>query len=90
LRKAMLILLVCLTALASTVQYRVTKKIPIPGQQQCSHGIKRRDMQNTLVAEIDDALVLICLQQCFEHRAGLRPVFREDIPFVDVNGARVG
>jgi YVTN family beta-propeller protein len=32
LRKAMFVLLLCLVALASTVKYRVTRKIPIPGQ----------------------------------------------------------
>ena len=45
---------------------------------------KRRNLQNARVAEIDDALVLILLQQRFKHGAGLRAVFREDIALADV------
>ena len=35
-------------------------------------------------SKIDDALVLIFLQQRFEHGAGLRAVFREDISLADI------
>jgi hypothetical protein len=44
----------------------------------CPHRIKRRDLQNTRVAKVDDALILVFLQQCLKHGAGLRAVFRED------------
>ena len=50
----------------------------------CSHRIKRRDLQNPRVAKIDDALVLVFLQQRFKHGAGLRAVFGEDIALADI------
>ena len=42
------------------------------------------NLQNPWVAKVDDTLILVFLQQCFKHGAGLRAVFREDIPLADV------
>ena len=50
----------------------------------CPHRIERRDLQNSRVAKVDDALILIFLQQRFKHGAGLRAVFRENISLADV------
>jgi hypothetical protein len=50
----------------------------------CPHGIKRRYLQNPRVAQVDDALVLVFLQQRLKHGAGLRAVFCEDIPLANV------
>ena len=49
-----------------------------------SHRIKRRDLQNARVPKIDDALVLVFLQQRFEHGAGLRTIFGENIALADI------
>src|ERR1700690_946238 len=50
----------------------------------CSHRIKRRDLQDARVTKVDDALVLVFLQQCFQYGAGLWAIFREDIPLADI------
>ena len=49
-----------------------------------AHRVERRNLQDPRIAEIDDALILIFLQQRFKHGAGLRAVFREDIALADV------
>ena len=49
-----------------------------------SHRIERRDLQNPRVAKIDDALILVFLQQCFKHGAGLGAVFGENIALADI------
>ena len=49
-----------------------------------SHRIERRNLQNPWVAKVDDALILIFLQQRFKHGAGLRAVLGEDIALADV------
>ena len=38
------------------------------------------------IVEVDDAFVLVLLQQRFEHGAGLRPVLGEDVALADVLG----
>ncbi len=49
-----------------------------------SHRIKRRDLQNPRVAQIDNTLILVFLQERFKHGAGGRAIFREDIASADI------
>src|SRR5713226_5484647 len=49
-----------------------------------SHRIKRRDLQDARVAKIDDALILVFLEQGFKHGAGLGAVSGEDIALADI------
>jgi len=49
-----------------------------------SHRIKGRDLQDARVAKIDDALVLVFLQQGFKDSACLRAVLGEYIAFSDI------
>ena len=48
--------------------------------------VDRRDLQDAGVAEIDDSVVLVLLQQGVEHGTGLRAVLGEDVPLADVLG----
>ena len=50
---------------------------------RCSHRIERRDLQNPRVAQVDDTLILIFLQERFKHGAGLGAILGEDISFAD-------
>ena len=52
-----------------------------------AHRVERRNLKNARVVEVDDALVLVLLQQRFEHGAGLRAVLGEDVALADVVGA---
>ena len=49
-----------------------------------AHRVEGRNLKNPRVAKIDDALILIFLQQRFKHGAGLRAVFGENIPLADI------
>ena len=49
-----------------------------------SNGANLKDPR---IVEVDDAFVLVFLQQGFEHGAGLRAVLGEDIALADVLGA---
>ena len=49
-----------------------------------AHRIEGRNLKHPRIAQVDDALILIFLQQRFEHRAGLRTVLRENIALADV------
>ena len=39
------------------------------------HGVEGRDLQDPRIVQIDDALILIFLEQRFEHGARLGPYF---------------
>src|SRR5271157_3225980 len=52
-----------------------------------SHGVEGRDLEDARVIETDDALVLILLEQRFEHGPGLRTILREYVALADVVGA---
>jgi hypothetical protein len=43
-------------------------------------------LQDARIAKVDDALILVFLQQRFKHGAGLWAVFCEDIPFTNIIG----
>ena len=49
--------------------------------------VEGRDLQDAWVVKIDDALVLVFLQQGVEHGAGLRAVFGEHVALADIVGA---
>ena len=49
-----------------------------------AHRVERRNLKDPRVAEVDDALILIFLQQRFKHGAGLRAVFGEHVALADV------
>jgi len=51
-----------------------------------AHRIEWRNLKNARVVEIEDALVLIFLEQGFKYSAGLRAVFGEDVAFADIIG----
>jgi hypothetical protein len=46
--------------------------------------IERRDLQDSRVAKVDDALVLVFLEQCLKHRARLWTVFSKNIALANV------
>lgn len=58
--------------------------------ERCSHRIERRNLQDSRVTQIDDALILIFLQQGLQHGAGLGTVFGEDIALAHVVGPARG
>jgi len=54
--------------------------------ERCSHRVERRNLQDSRVTQIDDALILVFLQQCLQHGARLGTIFCEDIALAHVVG----
>ena len=53
----------------------------------CTHGIERGDGEDAGVFEVDDALVLILLEERFQDGAGWGAVLSEDVALADTVGA---
>jgi hypothetical protein len=55
--------------------------------QRRPHPVKRRNLQDAGIVEVEHAVVLVLCQQGVEHRPSLRPVLGEYIPFAHVIGS---
>ena len=54
--------------------------------ERCAHRIERWNLQDAGITQVNDSLILILLQDCLKHGAGLGTILRKYVTLADVVG----